>query len=146
MNYETLLENQNHLVPPNTSTFAMYATKPGQSSNRKNKNGCGPFPPKVHNPKPNNPFNSSAPPKSSSPQNSTPFRPNRPPCQICGRNNHQALDCYHRMEFSFQGRHPPAQLAAMAAHTHIPQDDQPWYVDSGANNHIAAAIGDLSLA
>ncbi len=66
LNYETLLENQNHLVPPDTSTFAMYATKSGQSSNHKNKNGRGPFPPKGHNPKLNNPFNSSAPPKSSS--------------------------------------------------------------------------------
>lgn len=50
------------------------------------------------------------------------------------------------MDFSFQGHHPPTQLTTMAAYTHIPQDDQPWYVDSGANNHITAAMGDLSLA
>jgi hypothetical protein len=43
--------------------------------------------------------------------------PNRPPCQICGKNSHQALDCYHRMDFAYQGRHPPSQLAAMAAVT-----------------------------
>lgn len=26
---------------------------------------------------------------------------NRVPCQICGRNNHQALDCFHRMDFVY---------------------------------------------
>jgi hypothetical protein len=33
--------------------------------------------------------------------------PNRPPFQICGKNNHQALDCYHRIDFAYQGCHPP---------------------------------------
>uniref|UniRef100_A0A2N9I200 CCHC-type domain-containing protein n=1 Tax=Fagus sylvatica TaxID=28930 RepID=A0A2N9I200_FAGSY len=39
----------------------------------------------------------------------------RPMCQICGKLGHQALDCYHRMDFAYQGRHPPARLAAMAS-------------------------------
>jgi hypothetical protein len=42
---------------------------------------------------------------------------NQPPCHICGKISHQALDCYHMMDFAFQGHHPPAQLAAMAAYT-----------------------------
>ncbi|KAK9984565.1 hypothetical protein SO802_034090 [Lithocarpus litseifolius] len=33
----------------------------------------------------------------------------RPVCQICGKNGHTALDCYHRMNFAYQGRHPPAK-------------------------------------
>jgi hypothetical protein len=92
------------------------------------------------------------PPKSSSlpshhrpshriPQHKTPpapFNSTRPPCQICGKSNHQALDCYHRMDYSFQGRHPPSQLAAMVAHTNSQfSEEEPWYADSGANQHIA---------
>ena len=39
----------------------------------------------------------------------------RPTCQICGKNCHTALDCYHRMNFAYQERHAPAKLASMAA-------------------------------
>ena len=28
---------------------------------------------------------------------------NRPVCQLCGRNGHVALKCYHRFDLSFQG-------------------------------------------
>jgi hypothetical protein len=72
--------------------------------------------------------------------------PNRPPCQICGKLSHQALDCYHRMDFAFQGKHPPAQLAAMATYTQdTPEDEQPWYLDSGANNHVTSELEKLTL-
>jgi hypothetical protein len=33
---------------------------------------------------------------------SNPGPSNRIPCQICGRVNHQALDCFHRMDYAFQ--------------------------------------------
>lgn len=42
---------------------------------------------------------------------------NRLPCQICGEPSQNALDCFHRMDYSYQCRHPPPQLAAMVAHT-----------------------------
>ena len=58
------------------------------------------------------------------------------PCQICGKTNHQALDFFHRMDCSYQGRHPPSQLAVMVTHTNIAYDNQQWYVDSGANAYI----------
>uniref|UniRef100_A0A2N9FT93 Integrase catalytic domain-containing protein n=1 Tax=Fagus sylvatica TaxID=28930 RepID=A0A2N9FT93_FAGSY len=45
----------------------------------------------------------------------------RPQCQICGKLGHQALDCYHRMDFAYQGRHPPAKLAAMASTSNCSQ-------------------------
>jgi hypothetical protein len=48
------------------------------------------------------------------------FNPNfgntsRPTCQICYKQGHTALDCYQRMNFAYQGRQPPAKLAAMAS-------------------------------
>lgn len=46
--------------------------------------------------------------------------PPRESCQICKRNGHSALDCYHRMDFVYQGRHPPARLAAMATSNQFP--------------------------
>lgn len=39
----------------------------------------------------------------------------RVPCHIYNRTGHSALDCYHRMDFSYQERHPPIKLVAMAA-------------------------------
>ncbi|KAL0001123.1 hypothetical protein SO802_014904 [Lithocarpus litseifolius] len=37
-----------------------------------------------------------------------------PQCQICGKMGHLAIDCYHRMNFAFQGKNPPTKLAAVA--------------------------------
>jgi hypothetical protein len=53
-----------------------------------------------------------------------PYSPNRPKvfCQICGKLGHQALDCFHRMNYTYQGKHPPFQLAAMAAKTNAQAD------------------------
>jgi hypothetical protein len=50
------------------------------------------------------------------------------------------------MDFAFQGRHPPAQLAAMAAYTQdTPEVEQPWYLDSGANHHVTSELEKLNL-
>jgi hypothetical protein len=68
------------------------------------------------------------------------------PCQICGKSSHQALDCFHRMNYSFQGKHPPLQLAAMAAQSNAFYDeDQEWLVDSGANAHITNDLEKLTI-
>jgi hypothetical protein len=48
---------------------------------------------------------------------------NRPPCQICGKNNHQALDCFHRMDYAYQDRHPPSELAAMVSQSNALRGD-----------------------
>jgi hypothetical protein len=72
-------------------------------------------------------------------------KPPRAPCQICGKTSHQALDCFHRMDFSYQGRHPPPQLAAMAAQTNATIDDQEWFADSGANAHITNNLENLNI-
>jgi hypothetical protein len=70
---------------------------------------------------------------------------NRVPCQICGKTSHQALDCFHRMDYSFQGRHPPAQLSAMVVHLNSEIEDQQWLADSGANAHITNELEHLSI-
>jgi hypothetical protein len=40
---------------------------------------------------------------------------NKIPCQIYGIMNPQALNCFHRMDYAFQGHHPPLDLIAMVA-------------------------------
>lgn len=42
------------------------------------------------------------------------------------------------MDYAYQGRHPPTQLAAMVAHTNADLETQDWLADSGANTHITA--------
>jgi hypothetical protein len=87
-----------------------------------------------------------APRQYSTPENrySAPPSP-RPPCKICGKLSHNALDCYHRMDHAFQGRHPPSQLYAMAAHTTNLYVDQEWYSDSAANAHITHDLNNLHV-
>lgn len=67
-------------------------------------------------------------------------------CQICGKKNHMALDCFHRYDYNYQGRHPPQQLAAMVAQSNSIHEDNTWYADSGANQHITGDIANLQLA
>ena len=38
----------------------------------------------------------------------------KPICPICGKAGHIAIDCYHRMDYVYQGKHPPIKLAVMA--------------------------------
>ncbi|KAF5455849.1 hypothetical protein F2P56_025384 [Juglans regia] len=145
LNYEQLLASQNKTLPSDGTQFAFFTNKHKFTHGKKSKYPTQQGKPSNYNrpPASSNTSNFSLKPQSSSsPFTSTKF----PPCQICGKNNHQALDCYHRMDFSYQGRHPPAQLAAMAAHTHGTQEvEQPWYLDSGANNHITSELDNLTL-
>jgi hypothetical protein len=48
------------------------------------------------------------------------------------------------MDYSYKGRHPPPQLAAMVAQTNQNLDDE-WYADSGANAHITNELKNLSI-
>ena len=86
-------------------------------------------------------------PKDSQTQPFTSSKPSsaRAPCQICGKTNHNALDCFHRMDYSYQGRYPFTQLAAMVAHTNITNDEQEWLADSGANTHVTNELNNLTL-
>uniref|UniRef100_A0A2N9FXA9 Integrase catalytic domain-containing protein n=1 Tax=Fagus sylvatica TaxID=28930 RepID=A0A2N9FXA9_FAGSY len=70
----------------------------------------------------------------------------RPLCQICGKLGHQALDCYHRMDFAYQGRHPPARLAAMASTSNSSQIQagETWLTDTGATDHLTSNLDNLT--
>ncbi|TXG58689.1 hypothetical protein EZV62_016518 [Acer yangbiense] len=80
-----------------------------------------------------------------SPQSNSSPSDNRQKCQICGRFGHTAINCYHRMDHAYEGHVPTKKLAAMVASTIVNKDDQVWYTDSGASNHITSDISSLSI-
>ncbi|WJZ84555.1 hypothetical protein VitviT2T_004155 [Vitis vinifera] len=85
-------------------------------------------------------------PSSSSPPVSHDSR-SQSPCQICKRENHQALDCYNRMNYAFQERHPPTELAAMVAEANTTYlNHHQWYADSGANIHVTFDTANLTIS
>ena len=66
-------------------------------------------------------------------------------CQICGKGGHLALDCYHRMDSAYQGRHPPAKLASMVANSSQVQGYNGWLTDTGCSDHVTPNLSQLSL-
>ena len=146
LNHEMLLNQQNAAVSDATN-FALFTNRP--RSNQippNNKMQYTPkFQPRNFTPKHAHGTSDSRP-KSSQVNSGAPFNNGaRVPCQICGKTNHQAIDCYHCMDYSYQGRHPPTQLAAMVAHTNAAFEDQKWFVDSGANAHITNELENLTI-
>ena len=59
---------------------------------------------------------------------------------------HTGQDCYHRMDFAYQGKNPPTKLAAMAttSNTAILGNSDPWITDLGASDHITANLNNLT--
>lgn len=49
------------------------------------------------------------------------------------------------MDYAYQGRHPPKELAAMVAQSNLLHEDETWLADSGATNHITADLENLTL-
>lgn len=72
------------------------------------------------------------------------FKTNSTVCQICGKSGHTAIDCYHRLDYSYQGRYRPQDLAAMVTESNATYDHQVWYMDSGANAHIKSDAANLT--
>ncbi|TXG66786.1 hypothetical protein EZV62_008061 [Acer yangbiense] len=58
---------------------------------------------------------------------------------------HTAINGYHRMNHAYEGRVPTKKLAAMVASTTVNKDDQVWYTESGASNHITSDLSNLSI-
>lgn len=50
------------------------------------------------------------------------------------------------MDYFFQRRHPPYHLATMAAQTNAQvKENESWFADSGANQHITTSIENLNF-
>ncbi|XP_062024396.1 uncharacterized protein LOC133740446 isoform X2 [Rosa rugosa] len=62
------------------------------------------------------------------------FNTGRIQCQICSRTGHSAIDCFNRLNLSYEGRVPSSRLTAMTAH-HSPSSET-WLTDTGANSHV----------
>lgn len=57
------------------------------------------------------------------------------------------MDCFNRMNYAFQGRHPPQELAAMVAEANTSfLNKQQWYADSGANIHVTTDAANLTVS
>ncbi|KAH0639782.1 hypothetical protein KY285_036368 [Solanum tuberosum] len=67
-------------------------------------------------------------------------------CQICGRNNHTALKCFYRWDFSYQALEDlPRALASVNLNDPIIGDNA-VYVDSGASTHMTNSSGSGSVS
>uniref|UniRef100_A0A2N9FS43 Reverse transcriptase Ty1/copia-type domain-containing protein n=1 Tax=Fagus sylvatica TaxID=28930 RepID=A0A2N9FS43_FAGSY len=80
------------------------------------------------------------------PQNQQNQKSERPTCQICWKQGHYAIDCFHRIDFAYQGKNPTTKLAAMASASNIQhtQNEETWLTDSGASDHITASSYNLN--
>ncbi|GMP89176.1 hypothetical protein CsSME_00040856 [Camellia sinensis var. sinensis] len=69
-------------------------------------------------------------------------------CQICGKYNHTALECWHRMDHNFHTTSgtPKAAYVASASPSQFQSSSAPptWYVDSAATSHITNDLNQLS--
>jgi hypothetical protein len=62
-------------------------------------------------------------------------------CQICGRSNHNALQCWYRFDQTYQAE-DNTKHAAFTTNTH--SADANWYVDTGATYHITNELERLT--
>jgi hypothetical protein len=148
LNYDLMQKFHGHSIQPEAGPYALYTHKNGSkpryrhSINKSCFSGSskpsGISSSQFRQPLPHLPSSSPATPATATSRS-------RSPCQICRREGHQALDCFNRMNYSFQGCHPPTELAAMVAEasaTYLSQNQ--WYADSGANVHVTSDIANLA--
>ncbi|XP_068308687.1 uncharacterized protein [Pyrus communis] len=69
-------------------------------------------------------------------------------CQICQRFGHSAIDCFNRLNMSYEGRVPSSRLQAYTAApssraSAAAPSVQQWLFDSGANSHITNDVNHL---
>ncbi|OMO79651.1 hypothetical protein CCACVL1_13538 [Corchorus capsularis] len=135
LGYEYRLE-QHTLAEPITANIA---TKTNSSSSRPPHNqerGRGSFRSRGRGRgRSNTSFNSNA---------STGNFTNRPQCQVCSKFGHSALDCFHRFDHGYQSTQTTNSSALMASSSTVTQDDD-WYPNSGASNHLTADLSNMSI-
>ena len=67
-------------------------------------------------------------------------------CQICNKLGHTAIDCYHRMDYAYQGKHPPTKLGAMATTSNASlAQEQPWLANNVVTDHVIANLNQLNF-
>ena len=148
LNYDLMQQSFSQSIQLEAGSYALYSHKPGFkiSSHHNNTKSCfsgmskgsGSASSQFRQPLPHLPRTFSV---ASSDSRS------RSPCQICKRERYKALDCFNRMNYSFQGCHPPNELAVMVAEantTHLNQHQ--WYADSGSNLHVTSNIANISTS
>lgn len=67
----------------------------------------------------------------------------RPTCQICYKSGHTAIDCYQRMNYVYQGRHPLAKLAAMTTTAPTTPHQTTWISNTGATDHFTPDLNNI---
>jgi hypothetical protein len=148
LNHDLMQQFHSQSLHHEAGSYALYSHKPAakigsrHSSNKSRfsgaSKGSGSASSQFRQPLPHLPR-----PSSSAPSDSR----SRSPCQICKREGHQALDCFNHMNYSFQGRHPPTDLAAMVAEANTTYLNQhQWYADSGANIYVTSDIANLATS
>jgi transposase InsO family protein len=148
LSIEQLIENQHQSIGSDSSVALLSHKSASTSAPRKHRPPSRPhttrrFPASVQT-TPRTPPSQQFSPRGPSTRHAS-SAPRYSPCQICGKTSHRALDCFNRMDYAFQGRHPPAQLAAMVAHNSDQPEDSTWYADSGANHHLTPALENLNI-
>ncbi|KAJ0044848.1 hypothetical protein Pint_04240 [Pistacia integerrima] len=151
LNYNLMQKFHSQTIQLEAGPYALYSYKPGSKPGSRNSNsrsrfssvskGSGGSSSHFRQPLPHLPSSSPIPTAAQSVSRS------RSLCQICKREGHQALDCFNRMNYSFQGRHPPTDLSVMVAEantTYLNQNQ--WYADSGANIHVTFDIANLATS
>ena len=125
---------------PNNNGFNQSFSKGrgrGHSNNRGGRGGRG-----SNGPSQFSPFNQFQQVQS----NSNGVKLERPICQICGKVGHLALDCYHRMDYAYQGKNPPTKLATMDTTSNAClTQDQPQLADSAATDHVTSSLSHLNF-
>ena len=73
-------------------------------------------------------------------------RLDRSMCQICNKLGHTTIDCYHRMDYAYQGKHPPTKLGAMATASNASlAQEQPWLAYNVVTDHVIANLDQLNF-
>ncbi|KAJ8648710.1 hypothetical protein MRB53_001733 [Persea americana] len=67
-----------------------------------------------------------------------------PHYQICQKVGHTTLDCYHIMDFAYQGRIPSSCPVAMVPSPGF-DDQSTWYTNAGATHHITSNLSNLDI-
>jgi hypothetical protein len=84
--------------------------------------------------------NSRFPPNANSNWKAPPRQQNKEACQICGRTNHIATKCHYRYEYTNVEENAQEALASLYLND---DNDQNFYVDSGATTHMTNQGGNL---